>query len=210
MEYTRQLILVPILHTMADMGTMAEGLEAAYVERFGRRHWEEFRALVDGFWPMVRANLDALSLDYHRVDLYQDGLPVCGRELEIVQKAAAAGSDNHQLLLDLLAKGAALMGTEDPSLLLEEYRRVQSALKPNGGGPARFAPAGPAAQASQGREMLNTRDAYIGGRIGQTLLPRRTGLLFLGMMHDVESHLPEDIIVRRVIPPILASRAKGR
>jgi len=189
---------------------MAEGLEAAYVERFGRRHWEEFRALVDGFWPMVRANLDALSLDYHRVDLYQDGLPVCGRELEIVQKAAAAGSDNHSLLLDLLAKGAALMGTEDPSLLLEEYRRVQSALKPNGGGPARFAPAGPAAQASQGREMLNTRDAYIGGRIGQTLLPRRTGLLFLGMMHDVESHLPEDIIVRRVIPPILASRAKGR
>ena len=82
---------------------MAEALEAAYVERFGRRHWEEFRALVDGFWPMVRADLEALSLDYHRVDLYQDGLPVCGRELEIVRKAAAAGSDNHVLLLDLMA-----------------------------------------------------------------------------------------------------------
>jgi hypothetical protein len=203
-EYTRQLILVPILHTMADMGTMAEGLEAAYVERFGRRHWEEFRTLVDGFWPMVRADLEALSLDYHRVDLYQDGLPVCGRELEIVQKAAEAGSDNHQILLDLLAKGAALMGTEDPSLLLEEYRSLQSALKPCGGGPAGYAPA------SLGRDMLNRRDAYIGQRIGQTLLPRRTGVLFLGMMHDVESHLPEDIIVRRVVPPILASRAKGR
>lgn len=204
MEYTRQLILVPILHTMADMGTMAEGLEVAYVERFGRRHWEEFRALVDGFWPMVRADLDALSLDYHRVDLYQDGLPVCGQELEIVQKAAAAGSDNHQLLLDLLAKGAAIVGTEDPSLLLEEYRRVQSALKPNDGGATGYAPA------SRGRDMLNRRDSYIGQRIGQTLLPQRTGVLFLGMMHDVESHLPEDIIVHRVIPPILASRAKGR
>jgi len=58
--------------------------------------------------------------------------------------------------------------------------------------------------------MLNTRDAYIGGRIGQTLLPQRTGVLLVGMMHDVESHLPADIIVRRLVPPILASRAKDR
>jgi len=195
---------------MADMGTMAEALEAAYVERFGRRHWEEFRALVDGFWPMVRADLEALSLNYHRVDLYQDGLPVCGRELEIVRKAAAAGSDNHVLLLDLMAKGATVVGTEDPGLLLEEHRRLQCVLKPNGDGSAGSAPAEVAAHASQGRDMLNRRDAYIGERIGQTLLPRRTGVLFLGMMHGVEPYLPADVIVRRLAQPALALRAKGR
>jgi hypothetical protein len=79
------------------MGSMAEGLAAAIIERFGRRHWDEYLALLDGFWQTVRAELEGLGLDYQQVDLYQDGLPVCGKELEIVEKAATAGSENHQL-----------------------------------------------------------------------------------------------------------------
>jgi hypothetical protein len=43
------------------MGTMGEGLEAAYIERFGRRHWDEYLALLEGFWPAVRAGLEQLG-----------------------------------------------------------------------------------------------------------------------------------------------------
>jgi hypothetical protein len=46
--------------------------------------------------------------------------------------------------------------------------------------------------------MLPKRDAYIARRIGQTLQPGRTGVLFIGMMHHVESYLPADIVVRRL------------
>jgi hypothetical protein len=205
-EYARQLILVPILHSPADMGTMAADLEAACVERLGRRHWDEYLALLDNFWQEVRAEIERLSLDYRRVDLYQDGLPVCGRELEIVEKAAAAGSENHQLLMDLVARGATLMGTEDPKLLLDEYHNVKAALARGAG---KAGPVQPISPPPQGQAMAG-RDAYIGRRIGQSLRPGRMGVLFLGMMHNVESFLPADMVVRRLVPPVLGAKDKAR
>lgn len=204
-EYTRQLIYVPVIHSPADMGTMGEELEAACIERLGRRHWEDYLALLDQFWQSVRAGLDRLRLDYGRVDLYQDGLPLCGRELEIVKDASARGSENHRLLLDLMARGATLMGTEDPNLLLAEYRNVQTALASQ---LSDDASAGRIDQAAECREMLAKRDAYIGRRIGETLQPGRTAILFLGIMHDVESHLPQDIVATRLGPTV--ARPKNR
>ncbi len=195
-QCARRLVHVPILHSPADMGSMAEGLASAIIDRFGRRHWEEYVALLDGFWKAVRSEIDGLDLDYQQVDLYQDGLPICGKELDLVTKAAAAGSENHQLLLDLAARGAKLVGTENPKLLLEEYRSVKAALE---------RPAGAAASLKQGQEpqghaeTLSKRDAYIAHRIDSSLRPGRTGILFLGMMHNVESFLPADIVVTRLV-----------
>lgn len=239
MEYTRQLILVPILHTQADMGSMAQGMEAAYIEQFGRRHWEEYLSLVNDFWSLVRKGLAESGLDWKQVDLYQDGLPVCGKEKEIVAKAAVMGSQNHQLLLDLMKEGATLMGTEDTALLLEEYRSIQAALAareaaaaqkdartgrgpdvetrglrgqgptaPNGKSRGEVNPMAASASrptsssprpSQEGSEdRLKKRDAFIGGRIGQTLRPPRTGVLFIGMMHHVEQHLPTDVVWTRL------------
>jgi signal transduction histidine kinase len=62
------------------------------------------------------------------VRLYQDGLPVCGREEEIVRDLAGSGSQNHQILLELIARGARLTGSESPSLLLEEYELARQLL----------------------------------------------------------------------------------
>jgi hypothetical protein len=188
------------------MGTMAEGLAAAIIDRFGRRHWDEYVTLLKGFWQTVRAELEGLGLDYQQVDLYQDGLPVCGKELEIVEKAAAAGSENHQLLLDLAARGATLMGTEDPKLLLDEYRDVRIALKD---GPGGACSSEQAKDASRHGKTLLKRDAYIGQRIGQSLQPGRIGILFLGMMHDVEPFLPEDIVMTRLVPLGLGRKGKA-
>jgi hypothetical protein len=207
-EYTRRLIHVPIIHSPADMGSMGAELAAACIERLGRRHWDDYLAMLATFWQSVRAGLDGLGLDYGRVDLYQDGLPVCGKELEIVKAAAAKGSENHQLVLDLVSRGAKLMGTEDPKLLLEELRNVQAALasRPTNGecgmrnaekeGPFRI----PHSQFTT-RQLMAERDAYLGRRIHESLRPGRTGILFLGLMHNVESYLAEDIVVTRLDPP---------
>ena len=185
---------------------MAEGLAAAIIDRFGRRHWDEYLALLDGFWQAVRAEMERLGLDYRQVDLYQDGLPVCGKELELVRKAAAAGSENHQLLLDLVARGADLVGTEDPKLLLDEYRDVRAALKD---GLAAASPPKQPVGVSRHRGTLSKRDAYIGRRIDESLRPGRTGILFLGMMHNVEPFLPADIVATRLVPPGLERKVKA-
>ena len=205
-DYNRQLIHVPILHCPADMGTLRGGLETVYVEQFGRRRWEEHLALIDKFWQSVRTGLDELDLDYHRVDLYQDGLPVCGKELQIVEETAAKGSDNYQLLMELLTRGATLTGTEDPKLLLQEYRSLKEGLA------TKLSDDRVAGNVSDGRcavELLAKRDAYIARRIGETLLPGRTGILFLGMMHKVQSHLPGDILITRLRLDISGVRNNG-
>ena len=203
----RQLIHVPIIHSPADMGTLGESLEAVYIERFGRRHWDEQVALVAEFWKLVRTELDELDLDCDRVNLYQDGLPVCGKEFQIVAEAAAQGSENHQLLLDLIARGAALVGTEDPRLLLEEYRNVRNALA---GKLPEDRSAKHIDRQTGAQELLAKRDVYIGQRIGETLHPGRTGILFLGMAHKVESCLPQDIVVIRLQVRSSGARDKSR
>ncbi len=47
---------------------------------------------------------------------------MCGKEEQIVHELAGAGSLNHQLVLELMGKGAVLVGTEDPQLLIREYQ----------------------------------------------------------------------------------------
>jgi hypothetical protein len=127
--------------------------------------------------------------------VYQDGLPVCGREPDIVAELAEAGSRNHGLLLKLQARGAVLMGTESPELLVEEY---QAAL-------AKFAPGG-AQGAGKHRDrlrhdLIDRRDRYVAERINSTLLPGETGILFMGMLHKIARWLDRGISVVYPLPP---------
>ena len=124
----RKLIYVPIVHTAADMGSQAEALEREHVRRHGRGEWARTRRLIDEVWDGLRTRLLALDLDYRRVRIYQDGLPVCGRELDIVREVARGGSRNYALILELLDRGTEVEGTESPGLLREEYERIRSAI----------------------------------------------------------------------------------
>jgi hypothetical protein len=124
----RKLIYVPIVHTTADMGSQAEALEREHVRRHGRGEWARTRRLIDEVWEGLRTRLLALALDYRGVRIYQDGLPVCGRELDIVREVAQGGSRNYALILELLDRGAVVEGTESPDLLREEYERIRSAI----------------------------------------------------------------------------------
>ena len=100
------MIYVPIVHTAADMGSQAEALEREHVRRHGRGEWARTRRLIDEVWEGLRTRLLALNLDFRRVRIYQDGLPVCGRELDIVREVAQGGSRNYALILELLDRGA--------------------------------------------------------------------------------------------------------
>ncbi len=170
---------VPILHTPPDLGSLAATVEERYTREFGRDAWGDHVRRIAGLWETVRAGVDALGLDYRRVRLYQDGLPVCGREADIVRDLARAGSLNHQLLLGLVGRGARLTGTEDPGLLLREYERARLGETAGGG----HAPAA----------LLEQRDRFIAGRIAATLAPGEVGLAFLGMLHSLAGKLAGDI-----------------
>jgi hypothetical protein len=197
--HSRTLICFPIVHTQMDMGALQESVARATLEKVGRAGLVRKNAAIDQIWTKIEAAIDALALSFDRVRLYQDGLPVCGREAEIVTELAQAGSRNHQLLLRLMAQGAVLMGTESGDLLVKEYQLAKQSLTTR---PPRAAGVAARRRASS-EALLQRRDQFMAQRINETLKNGETGILFLGMLHSLEQRLHPDVLV---IYPLQRSR----
>lgn len=194
-QHSRTLFYFPIIHTQADMGALRESVVRDTLEKMGRIGFGRKMAAIERFWTEVEGAIETLALSFEGVRLYQDGLPVCGREAEIVTELARKGNRNHQLLLRLKGRGATIMGTESPDLLVQEYQMAKQSL---GARPPRAA--GVAAQRrALTDDLLQRRDRFIAQRINETLKPGETGILFLGMLHSLEGYLHQDI---KVIYPL--------
>ncbi len=187
-EKPRQLVHVPIVHSQADMGSSSDALRQAYIDEKGAEAWEQSRRAIAGFWRALESRIGSLDLDYSRVRLYQDGLPVCGYERNIVEDLAESGGVNYRILLRLIARGAVLEGTEDPDLLLKEYQLLKAGMV--------GATAGRHASVQGAEKLLEARDRFIARRIDQTLQAGETGMLFLGALHRATEMLPQTIGVK--------------
>jgi hypothetical protein len=190
------LIYVPIIHSEADLGGVGDEVRRQFEEVLGAEAWTHRYASVEGMWEGLRAKLLALPLSWPDIRLFQDGLPVCGWERQIVSDLAAKGGRNHQLLTALMERGATLMGTEDPALLVEEYRRIQRlTLAAQRNEPDQVAEE----LKREGEELLRRRDSFIAHRIDTTVQAGETGLLFLGLFHRVDELLDGKFEVRHLI-----------
>jgi hypothetical protein len=174
------------------MGALAHSVRRATIQKLGRQAWKRNVDVIGRMWEKIRRTVEGWQLPWENVRLYQDGLPRCGREAEIVAELAGARSPNHQLVASLMQKGATLMGTESPKLLLEEYRLVQQILAAKDPEEAARIEA---RLAARGRPLLARRDRYIARRLNESLRAGETGLVFLGMLHSLDSRLAKDIRV---------------
>jgi len=179
----RKLYHIPIVHTPEDLGSHLTEVKMEYIARYGAPKWRDHIEAVGKFWQELSRTLLELPVDYRKIKLYQDGLPVFGRELDMVEKLAEDGNRNYQLLLELAKEGATVMGTEDPRLLIEEWDR----LIKNGA----------AGAVNPYDELMQRRDEYIAQRIASTLKHGEIGLLLIGAFHKVTERLPRDIAVCR-------------
>lgn len=205
-DIIRTLIHVPIVHTPADMGEMAESIRKIKIEKLGRQGWMSNVATIEQMWKEIHRRVEKWDLPFPRVRVYQDGLPVCGHEVEIVTDLAKAGSQNHRLILHLLEKGAVLTGTESAEILLEEYSLVKRYLASKTDAEARTI-ADDHHRFSD--DLLRRRDEFIARRINETLRSGETGILFLGMLHDLGDRLDQDIRVSYLNHPALGTSGPG-
>ncbi len=177
---------IPIIHTQADMGDLGASLQRIKASTFGRRRFIQSAELVDRMWQEIEQTVERLPIGADTTRVYQDGLPVCAHEERIISELAESGSRNYKLLLHLESRGAMLMGTESPELLVEEYQLAITAL--NSGDPG-----GVRQRELRSTALLEKRDRFIAARINSTLQPGETGILFLGMLHSVQPYLDRDI-----------------
>lgn len=184
------LIYFPIVHTAEDMGNLSHSIRQAAMKVLGKQSLKQKDQLVDRIWTAIEQAIDVLDLPFDKVRLYQDGLPICGREMEIVTDLADNGSRNHRLLVRMIRRGALLMGTESAELLLEEYRLIKQTVSGQYGDKATEKPEELKKQADI---LLQKRDQFIARRINDTLGPKETGIVFLGMLHNLEGLVDNEI-----------------
>lgn len=201
--FRKTLVYIPIVHTYTDMGALGDAVQRVTVQQLGVKAWRHKMREIDELWVEIEQVVARMQLSYERVRLYQDGLPICGREEEIVRELAAKGSRNHSLLVRLMDKGATIMGTESPEMLIEEFERVKRSI--GGRSPSRMKNRKSDARDSDDI-LLRRRNQFIAHRINTTLQPGETGILFLGMLHALEHLLDQDI---QVIYPIFQPDQSG-
>lgn len=196
----RRLLYVPIVHTAEDLGSFAGEAQRRLARAMSPAELARRSATIVAFWHVLRDQVTALPFAWDRTRIYQDGLPVCGQELAIVKELAQKGNLNHSLLLMLVERGATLMGTEDPALLIREYRRIQALARAGATGAA----LDPKVIRREGEELLRDRDLFIANRIDQTLQAGESGVLFIGLLHRVDALLQGKIEIqsfRDKLPP---------
>ncbi|MCO5380941.1 MAG: hypothetical protein NHB15_01415 [Methanosarcina barkeri] len=189
----RKLVYVRIVHTAADMGSLGEELILAAISKIGKEKWEENQKLIEKFWDELEMEIFQLNLDLEHTRIYQDGLPCEGEMgMKIVLNTAKLGSKNYQVIKKIVAKGAKIVATENPELLIEERNLLLEILKDSS-----TAEKEEAKQRYVARKdiLLEQRDAYIASRINNTLENEEMGILFIGAEHNVIPKLAHDIEV---------------
>ncbi len=190
----RTLIYVPIIHTSADLGSLAKDVTKRGVADLGTEAWREHQKTVDGFWY-------ALSLYFNYVDelglkIYQDGMVAEGEVgAKIVEEGVRSGSKNYELIARLIKGGAILVKTEDFPLVKEEYDRL---LAITGAKSVIQKLLTSVKYKFSKNRLLNKRDKFIAQRINETLNDGERGVLFIGAFHNLERWLPRDIQIKEI------------
>jgi hypothetical protein len=193
----RKLVIIPIVHSASDLGRLQGELADLKKRMMSPSEIESGRDAVEQFWIELKHAIKQWSQDFSKVQIYQDALPVgpdpkLNIEQRIVDDLAAKGSENHKLLKWMIQSGAKLVGTEDPALLMKEYELVQKTLHFYSGG-KQVPQADFDLHCENQKTLLRERDAFIASRIDDTLLDDHLGIIFLGLLHRLESYLSDDI-----------------
>ena len=188
----RRLIYVPILHSSADMGTIASELEKTGTAMVGAEGWKRHKEAISKFWDSTEEYFK--SLNAKDFQIYQDGL-LADEELgmKVVNSAAAKGSKNHQIIKELVSRGAKIVKTEDANTLMDEVNLIKKMANSD-------SKLKKLVSAIHYRivknKLLKKRDEFIAARINSTLMKK--GVIFIGAYHNIIPLLDKNIKVEEV------------
>jgi len=161
----KTLIYVPIIHTSADLGSLASDVAKRGAARLGEKVWQRHKETVKGFWDSIDRYFDTLEVSNFKI--YQDGMVADGAMgQKILEEGLKGGSKNYEIISKLIQRGAILVKTEDFALVKKERdlllkmtaargltEKLSSYLK------YRLAK----------NKLLRERDRFIANRINETL-----------------------------------------
>ena len=187
--FMKTLLYVPIIHTSADLGSLAKAVAKRGIDAVGGEVWEKHNATVEKFWDVLADYFAAI--DAAGMKVYQDGMPADGEiGAKIVEESVKAGSRNYELVAGLLKRGAVLIKTEDFGLVKQERDRLVALTR------AKSLLQKLAAYIKYKwvkDTLLARRDDFIAKTINETLGDGQTGIVFIGACHNIRKRLPPEI-----------------
>jgi hypothetical protein len=190
----RTLIYVPVIHTSADLGSLAKDVTKRGIADLGEDVWEKHKAVVEKFWDVISDYFD--SIDASGMKIYQDGMVADGEVGQrIVEEGVKSGSRNYELVARLLKRGATLVKTEDFNLVKEERDKLLKITQAKTKLEKLF---GFIRYKLTKNTLLNKRDRFIAQRIDESLPQDQTGILFIGAYHNINPKLPRDIQIKKI------------
>jgi hypothetical protein len=185
----RTLFYVPIIHTSADLGSLAKDVTKRGIANLGEEVWKEHIRTVEGFLDAISHYFDSINVSGMKI--YQDGMVAEGEiGQKMVEEGLKSGSRNYEIISGLTQKGAVLVKTEDFKFVKEERDRLLAITQAK----------------SIARKLitfikyklvknslLDSRDEFIAKRIDETLNQGETGIIFIGAYHNIKKRLPQDI-----------------
>ena len=190
----RTLIYVPVIHTSADLGSLANDVAKRGITDLGEDIWAKHKAVVETFWDAISVYFD--SIDVSGMKIYQDGMIADGAVGQrIVEESAKSGSRNYELVARLLRRGAVLVKTEDFKLVKEERDRLVALTQ------ARSLVQRITAYIKYmlvKSRLLRKRDKFIAKRIDDSLSQHEVGIIFIGAYHNIKNRLPRNIRVSEI------------
>ncbi|MDP2277389.1 MAG: hypothetical protein Q8K51_04110 [Nitrospirota bacterium] len=190
----RTILYVPVIHTSADLGSLAKDVTKRGITELGEEVWKEHIKRVEGFWDVISHYFD--SMDVSGMKIYQDGM-VADSEVgqKIVEEGIKSGSKNYEIISKLLQKGAILVKTEDFKLVKEERDRLLAMTRSKS---ITLKLIALIKYKLVKNRLLIKRDKFIANRIDETLNQGETGIIFIGAYHNIKKRLPKDIQIKEI------------
>mgnify|MGYP001571292999 CR=1 FL=1 len=189
MRQNRHLIVIPLVHSRADFGSLGNRIPLD----------TEIEGLKTQYWNKVSDFVQSLPMDFSELRVYQDGLPNTSEE-DISLILSKAQTPNYDVVRQLKDRGAHIIGTEDVNLLVKEYNLFQATQNPSIKDEDEYAEAR-LKYVNEAPVLSKQRISYIAQRIRDTLPEGGTGLLFIGLAHEIKNLLEKEMGV--VEPEIL-------
>lgn len=190
----KKLIYVPIIHTSADLGSLAKDVSNRGILVLGEELWEKHLKTVDNFWNVISDYFD--SLDVYGFKIYQDGMMVEGEiARKIVEDGIKCGSKNFEVISKLIKKGAVLIKTEEINLVKEERDMLLKLTKAK---TKREKLIVSMKYKINKNELLKKRDKFIAKRIDMTLKQGETGIIFIGAYHNIKKYLSNEFKIYEI------------
>jgi len=188
----KTLYYVPMIHSKEEFGSLKDRIMQVQAEFYGKDGLDALLEEIDEYWDLVGSRIAEagfFSPKASTLHIFVDGLPNSNKAVvdKIVEELTASRRIPAYRIIKRLQKyGATVHGTEDLSLLLEEYQYVKNLADGRNTD----------ADTATAQNRLNARDIAIARRIEEVMKnDGDVGMLFIGRMHDVIGKLSDEFTV---------------